>query len=119
MIHNSKIGKFGETLARNYLIRQGFEILEQNVKISYQEIDIIAKKGQYYIFIEVKTRASNGFDSAEEAFDNRKMKNIKKAIEQYIFKNKINENFIKIDLIAVDISKRNKVAKIKHFKDIF
>jgi len=37
-------GDFGERIACEYLVRKGFKILERNYRISFGEIDIIAKK---------------------------------------------------------------------------
>lgn len=119
MNRNQKVGKFGEELVKDYLIRKGYEIIARNLKISYQEVDIIAKNGEYYIFVEVKTRTSNILGEADEAFDDIKMDNLNVAIAKYIEKNNINEKYVQIDLISVDINKGEKKAKIKHYKDIF
>ncbi len=119
MNYNQKIGKFGERLACDYLIRKGYKILNKNIKLSYQEIDIIAQKNKIIIFIEVKTRTSYKFGAANDTFSSQKMKNLHKAVENYIYKNKIPEKFISIDLISIDIDKYRKIANIKHYKNIF
>ena len=128
MNYKQKIGEFGEKLAKNHLIRHGYKIIDANIKISYQEIDIIAQKGKRLIFIEVKTRTSLAFGSADTAMTAKKIGNLKKAILIYINRNnnflkKLNQpvdaNFIRLDLISIDINKKNKTAKIKHYRDIF
>ncbi len=119
MNYNQKVGQFGEKLACNYLIRKGYKVLAKNIKISYQEIDIIAQKNKNIIFIEVKTRTSDKLGKANESFSPQKMKNLHFSIENYIYKNKISEKFISIDLISVDINKYKKIANIKHYKDVF
>ncbi|MDD4333436.1 MAG: YraN family protein [Patescibacteria group bacterium] len=118
MNYKQTVGQFGEMLAKNYLIRKGYQILDSNVKISYKEIDIIAKNGDFTVFIEVKTRTSSIFGEADEAFSSTKMRRFRTAVANYIFENNIDENFVKIDLISVDINKYKKIAKIRHFKDI-
>ena len=118
MNYKQIVGQFGEAIARNYLIRNGYQIVDSNVKISYKEIDIIASKGDFTVFIEVKTRTSSILGKADEAFSAKKMRYFKTAIANYIFEKNINENYVKIDLISVDIDKYKKTAKIKHFKDI-
>lgn len=119
MNYLKNIGKYGEKLACDYLVRKGYEILELNKKISFQEIDIIAKKNNNYIFIEVKTRTNNIYGRADEAFNSRKINGIKKAIQGFIFENNLDEDIFQIDLIAVDINRFKKIANIKHYKNIF
>ncbi len=119
MNYNQKVGKFGEILAKNYLIRQGYGIIETNKKTSYLEIDIIANIKEKLVFIEVKTRTSNIYGAADQAISSKKLKLLKKAIILYINRAKFYTENIRLDLISVDINKRKKIANIKHYKDIF
>ncbi|PIR12806.1 endonuclease [Candidatus Falkowbacteria bacterium CG11_big_fil_rev_8_21_14_0_20_39_10] len=125
MNYRQKVGKFGETLARDYLRRHGYEIIKTNLKVSYKEIDIIACRGRFVVFIEVKTRTSSAYGSADENLDSKKIDNLKKALNHYfylndnkLFNQEIDLNYVRIDLIAVDINRRKKIAKIKHYKDV-
>lgn len=118
MSHNQAIGKFGETLAKNYLIRHGYEVIDANVKLSYQELDLVARKHGLTIFVEVKTRISQIYGSAEEAYGFTKAGRFKRGIEMFMKNNKIFADDIRADLITVDISREKKTARIKHFKDI-
>ncbi len=119
MISNQTIGKFGEKLARDYLIRHGYQILAGNVKTGYKEIDIIAQKGTKLVFVEVKTRQSETFGSADEAMTWTKLNNFNRAIELYLARKNIETDDIGADLISIDIKRYEKTAKIKHYKDIF
>lgn len=114
-----KIGGFGEMLAKNYLIKHGYKIIETNVKTSYQEIDIIAKKGKFTIFVEVKTRTSFALGSADTALTVKKIKNYKKVINSYMYDNNFDKRYFRMDLISIDINKKDNKATIKHYKDIF
>ncbi len=49
-------GGIGEITACRYLISRGYEIVAQNVHISHKEIDIMARKDDVLVFVEVKTR---------------------------------------------------------------
>ena len=118
MNHKQKIGEFGENLVKQYLTNRGYEIIDCNIKLSYFEIDIIAKKDGWFVFVEVKTRLSQVFGGADMAMSSKKIKNIKRGISRYILKNKINENMVKIDFISVDLNRLRKTANIKHYRDI-
>jgi putative endonuclease len=119
MMYNQKIGKFGEILAKNYLIRNNYKIIAENVKVSFQEIDIIAYIKGIYVFIEVKTRTSSIYGSADEAVSAKKIFNLKKAIIIYLNQAKICSRNIRLDIISIDVNKYKKTANIKHYKDIF
>ena len=59
-MNNLSIGKNGEEIARSYLIKQGYKILEMNKRFSrFCEIDIIALDKNTLVFCEVKTRKTS------------------------------------------------------------
>lgn len=116
--YRQKIGDFGEKLAEQYLQRHGYQIMGVKQKISYQEIDIIAKIKDIIVFIEVKTRTSDALGTANEAMSSAKLKNLKIGINKYLNNSQNYFQNIRLDLIAIDINKKNKTAKISHYKDI-
>ena len=118
MNHNQKIGKFGEDLACEYLKRKGYSIVDRNIKNSYQEIDIIAKKEDSLVFFEVKTRTSDRMGSADEQINNKKLENLNNAILKYLDIHSLDKIEPSLDLIAIDINRETKIANIKHYKDI-
>lgn len=77
-------GRKGEEITVDYITRQGFPITETNWRHGNRlEVDIISQQGDEMVFVEVKTR--NGrFNSAEEAIDEKKIRNIVKAANAYL-----------------------------------
>lgn len=118
MQHNQKYGCIGEEIALNYLIRSSYKIIFRNKRIGKDEIDIIATKNKFIIFIEVKTRLNDYFGSAEDQLSNNKYFNLKRAVSCYSFRNHINEERLKIEFIAINLHISNKMANIKHFINI-
>lgn len=118
MNYNQTVGQFGETLAKEFLESRGYKIVDLNAKKSYKEIDIIATFGKILVFVEVKTRTSFLFGSAEDAIGYKKIKNLKQGMGIYLRNNKINYEDIRLDFISVDIDRAKKKANIKHYKDI-
>ena len=119
MNYNAQVGRFGEALARKYLLKKGYKIIGQNVKLSYQEIDLVTKRKNQIIFIEVKTRTSDSFGQAEEAMTQAKIGKLKKARNHYLVVNNFDPEQVRFDLLAIDIDRVKKIAKIKHYLDIF
>lgn len=110
-----KVGKEGEKLAANYLVKKGFEVIERNYRYRRFEIDIIAKKGNTLIFVEVKTRSGNYFGEPEEAVADKQAAQIMEAAENYILDIDWNGD-IRFDIVS--ILKRDE-SQITHFEDVF
>lgn len=118
MNHNKEVGARGEQLAREYLERLGYKIVEKNLKTSYKEIDLIARKKDLLIFVEVKTRTSRIFGGAEDAMTARKIRNLKQAAGRYLATQKEFFKNIRFDFIAVDIDSYKKTSNISYYQDI-
>ena len=81
-----RIGRLGERHVSAWLKKQGYRILERNVRLSHKEIDIIAENEQYILFVEVKTRTV-GQDAAPRpamAVDVTKQRNLLAAATMYL-----------------------------------
>jgi len=115
---NKKIGIFGEKLASDFLIKNNYCIIGKNVYVGHKEIDIICKKDELTVFVEVKINLTREF-LAENNMTREKTKKLKKAIKEYAFINKISPDLIRLDLVSIDLDIFKKIAKVKHFKDIF
>lgn len=112
-MNNREFGNKGEDLACEYLLKNGYKIVDRNVHFSkFCEIDIIAKLKEKYIFVEVKTRKNNTFGSPLEAITKTKYNNIKTGVLNYIQENKI-KNF-QIDVIAITIYPEKKIEHLKN-----
>ena len=74
--YNKAIGKYGESIARDFLINNGYKILNMNYRNRYGEIDIISIKNDIIIFCEVKSRYTNSFGNPIEAVTYYKQKQI-------------------------------------------
>ena len=80
-----------ELKAEEYLLADGYKILERNFRNRSGEIDLIAKKDGQIHFIEVKYRTTSSFGSPLEAVDFRKQNQIRKVAMYYLMKNKLSE----------------------------
>jgi len=92
-------GKFAEQIACFYLCIKGYKILERRLRTPMGEIDIIAKKGDTIIAIEVKARKDN---HEQEVVSSNQMKRIANAILLFIAKQQKFSSFnLRIDLIII------------------
>lgn len=83
MADHNELGKWGEEVARSYLLTQGYAIGGENIRVAGVEIDFIAMKDEYICFVEVKTRATDFIDPAD-AIDKRKRSRMVRAADAYM-----------------------------------
>lgn len=114
MNNRREIGIFGETLAYNYLLENGYDILERNFRVKVGEIDIIAQKNDIIIFVEVKARSNNNYGFPYESVDFRKQKKIIRTAQNYINLKKLNNYQYRFDIIEVFLKLNNKINHIQN-----
>ena len=115
-MNTRKFGIIGEKIAQDYLRNKGYEILETNFYTKRGEIDIIAQKGNYIIFIEVKTRTNMKYGTPAMAVNSIKKKHIKFVAKIYLSLNKRKEQDVRFDVIEVFIMDGK--CKINHLEGI-
>ena len=69
---SNQLGREGEDLAAQYLLKNGYQILERNYRYRKAEIDIIALKEETLAIVEVKSRTSSYFGSPESFVSQKK-----------------------------------------------
>lgn len=118
--YNKKLGEKGEKAASWYLLLRGYKILEKNYRRAHGEIDIIARRRNTLVFVEVKTRTSADYGTPADAVIYAKQKRIISAARCYAAN--MPEMDIRFDIIEVLANihnKRIKIKKINHIKDAF
>ncbi len=111
------LGAKGEQLAAEFLLKNGYEILERNFRYDRAEIDLIAKKENTIVFCEVKTRKSNVFGVGEDAVDPKKRNQIRKAAEGFISGRGLEDHEFRFDVIVVDVAEHS--TRIRIIEDAF
>lgn len=101
IIQKIQIGQIGEKAAIDFLIRKGYQIVEQNFRNKLGEIDIIAYDGCVMCFIEVKTRNSDVFGSPFESVTYPKQRKIGQVAQSYLKLRGHNEVRARFDVVAV------------------
>lgn len=107
------LGQRGEALAQKYLISRGYEVLGQNVKLGRVEIDLIVRRQQTVVFVEVKTRSSDAFGAPEESVTARKQKQVVRGIVHWL-KNNRNFSNVRFDVVAITLPPAQQ-PHLKHF----
>lgn len=97
------VGAHYEERAADYLKEAGYRILARNFQNRTGEIDIIARDGEYLVFVEVKYRADGACGSPLEAVDSRKQHNIVHMARVYMLKHGYGtETCCRFDVLAIE-----------------
>lgn len=114
IMNNIEKGKFGEKLARDYLINKGYKIIDINYRNKIGEIDIIAIHKEILIFIEVKSRTSNNYGYPYEAVNYKKQQKIVNSSLIYIKSKSYDKFQYRYDIIEVYLTNNSKINHIEN-----
>lgn len=110
-------GKLGEEIAREYLKKQGYKIVEQNFKTKYAEIDLVARENDELIFVEVRTKKGELFGTPEDSLNKKKLRKLRFNAQGYITKNRW-EGPYRIDAICIVLKPDNTIERLDHYQNI-
>lgn len=98
------LGRFGEEQAAKYLKKKGYKILGLNYTCRFGEVDVIAQKGGYIAFVEVKLRKNAAFAQAREFVTASKQQRVMTAAQLWLAANESDHQprFDVIEIYAPD-----------------
>ncbi len=114
MYVSHELGRIGENIIADYITKLGYKVVERNFACNQGEIDIIAKDKEELVFIEVKTRTDISYGEASEAVTDTKKRHLINSIKYYIYKQKLENQPIRIDVAEVYINKGK--VKVNYIK---
>jgi putative endonuclease len=123
MSQHNEIGKIGEDLARGYLEKQGYKILEQNYKTKYAEIDLVAEKPAGFfkqgtlVFVEVRTKVGENFGSPEDTINKAKLWKVLQNAKSYTAFKKW-DGPSRVDAICIVLKPDFSVLRLIHHENI-
>ena len=118
---SQELGFLAENIAARYLESGGYEVIDKNYRKPWGEIDIIARKDEAVVFVEVKANSQEfgGDFNPEIRVDWKKMAKIKRTAALYLEHELCDMDCEwQIDVVSVTFDKANKKARIKHFKNV-
>jgi putative endonuclease len=116
MVDKIKRGTEGEQAAADFLVAKGFEIVQRNYRHKRSEIDLIVKRDNWLIFVEVKLRSSVTFGHPEEFVDLKKERKILEGAAHYLHESNWDGN-VRYDIVAINSNQRE--IEILHIEDAF
>ncbi|MDR0811218.1 MAG: YraN family protein [Paludibacter sp.] len=116
MATHNETGKRGEDIARHFLEEKGYRVRHTNWRTGRYEVDIIAEKDDWLVFVEVKTRSAGFLLHPVETVDKKKRTNLIYAARAYVAFNKWQGNS-RFDIIGIVYDKSD--FQVIHIEDAF
>jgi len=122
-LHNLGIGRLGENIAKEFLEKKGYIIIDQNYKNKYAEIDLICKveaihESPTLVFVEVKTRIGEQFGIPEDAINRNKVRRLVRNAQVYMMRKNYNDMDFRIDAMCIVLDENKQVKRIDHYENI-
>lgn len=114
--YNKKLGNAGEKIAVRYLLKKGYKIIERNFLCRQGEIDVIAKKGNEYVFVEIKTRTNRKYGNGIDAVNVEKRKHMWNSAKYFLYIHNLFNYDIRFDVIEIFLAGRT--YYINHVKNV-
>jgi putative endonuclease len=117
-----QLGRLGEQLAAEHLIRRGFRIVERNYRTRWGELDIVAYDGRTLAFCEVKTRrlTSPGRDPLESVHTLKRSK-VRKMAGRWLIEraDRPYADNVRFDAIGVTLDPSGRLVSLDHLEGAF
>lgn len=106
-------GKQFEDQAASYFEEIGYTVLDRNWRAGHKEIDLIVRKGDSVVFVEVKASLSDKFGHPVERVDRNKIRHLTNAAQQYILEKRISGCDLRFDVITFS------GGRLEHYPNAF
>lgn len=115
---NRSTGTKGESLASEFLADHGYLILERNFRTKFGELDLICRRHDLYVFVEVKAKVGYDFGIPEDMITPTKLSKVRRMAEVYL---QINNLYApcRIDVVAIVFDTNLNVISLKHYENVY
>ena len=96
-------GRYGEDLACDELERRGYTVITRRYRTEHGELDIVARHGDYVVFVEVKARQDGSFGDPEEAVTLRKQQRMVAMATDYLTRHGLLNVACRFDVVGINI----------------
>jgi putative endonuclease len=122
-VERKKLGEYGEKLALRHYELAGFSLVHRQYRCRMGEIDLIMRKRNVYYFVEVRTKTTPYFGTAEASITPQKRKTIRQVSLHFLqnLPNQQNDHHpaVQFDVVAISIDKQQKMAWIRRIPQAF
>lgn len=117
-----RLGRLGEQLAAEHLLRRGFQIVERNYRTRWGELDIVAFDGRILAFCEVKTRRAGPFGGSPlDGVHALKRSQVRKMAGRWLIErtDRPRADTLRFDAIGVTVDGAGRLVSLQHLEGAF
>jgi putative endonuclease len=111
------IGKLGEKAAQRFLKKRGYRIRETGFRCPHGEIDIVAQRKDWLVFVEVRTRSSPDFGTPEESITQTKKERLIASALTYNSTHQHLPPQWRMDVVAIELDGKGKIGRIEQLEN--
>jgi putative endonuclease len=112
-----ELGKKGEQIAVEFLQDSGYQILKRNYRVGHSDIDILAKKDDFLVFAEVRTKSRMDNGMPEDTLTKKKLSRMKKTAEMYIAFNHY-DGLARLDAVCIILDNSDRIRYLEHYEGV-
>ncbi len=116
MAKHNDVGSWGEIVAQRYLLLHGYHVRDVDWRCGHRDLDIVAEKLGFIVFVEVKTRTSDDFAMPEDAIDRDKIRNLLATGNAYMGMYKLD---LPCQFDVITVVGNEQFYRIRHIKQAF
>jgi putative endonuclease len=117
VMDRQEVGKLGEKEARKFLKKRGYRIRETGFRCRHGEIDIIAQKKDWLVFVEVRTKSNLDFGTPEDSITQTKKERLIASALTYTSTHQKLPPLWRIDVIAIELDDKGKPRRIEFLEN--
>jgi putative endonuclease len=117
VMDRQEVGKLGEKAAQKFLKKRGYRIRETGFRCRHGEIDIVAQKKDYLVFVEVRTKSNLDFGTPEESITQAKKERLIASALTYTGNHQNIPSLWRIDVVAIELDDKGKTKRIEHIEN--
>ena len=118
-MNKSALGQQGETCAVEFLTRNGYRILNRNLRTKFGEIDVVASDGNVLCFVEVKTRSTCTFGLPEEWILPEKQRRLGRLAQWYLQYYRVRDVPVRFDVVSILLGSNSVPTRTRLIKGAF
>jgi putative endonuclease len=101
--NSTSLGRWGEDVAARHLTALGYEIVARNWRCEAGEVDIVARDGETWVFVEVRTRRGRRFGTPEESITGAKQARLIEVAGAYLAEHDLGDVDWRVDVVAIEL----------------
>lgn len=110
-------GKLGEKATRTFLKKRGYRIRETGFRCQHGEIDIVAQRKDWLVFVEVRTKSNPEFGTPEESITQTKKERLIASALTYTTTHRDVPAQWRIDVVAIELDDKGRPKRIEHLEN--